>query len=134
MIDIILTMKNMRRVLVYVVVLLLACLSLSCVAVPSDRCKAWLVQSIPTDMPELPHVSGVLSTGSSMLFLRFFLLEFSFLDSFKSYGLEVSCNNHFCWLFSEKVWILSTFKIVFTKPLFPLFSILALFLLILRKC
>ncbi|GLT85239.1 hypothetical protein SLE2022_034350 [Rubroshorea leprosula] len=27
------------------------------------RCKAWLVQSIPTDMPELRRVSGVLSTG-----------------------------------------------------------------------
>ncbi|KAG2241550.1 hypothetical protein Bca52824_096464 [Brassica carinata] len=29
----------------------------------SDRCKAWLVQSIPTDMPELPLIPGVLSTG-----------------------------------------------------------------------
>lgn len=28
-----------------------------------DECKAWLVQSIPTDMPQLPPVPGVLSTG-----------------------------------------------------------------------
>ncbi|KAK6927646.1 Phospholipase D-like domain [Dillenia turbinata] len=27
------------------------------------QCKAWLVQSIPTDMPHLPLVPGVLSTG-----------------------------------------------------------------------
>ncbi|XP_031483428.1 uncharacterized protein LOC116252932 isoform X2 [Nymphaea colorata] len=28
----------------------------------TPRCKAWLVQSIPTDMPHLKHVPGVLST------------------------------------------------------------------------
>ncbi|KAK2977838.1 hypothetical protein RJ640_012084 [Escallonia rubra] len=28
-----------------------------------DQCKAWLVQSIPTDMPHLPLVPGVLSTA-----------------------------------------------------------------------
>lgn len=28
----------------------------------SHTCKAWLVQSIPTDMPHLRRVSGVLST------------------------------------------------------------------------
>ncbi|CAN1177342.1 Probable phospholipase D F09G2.8 [Linum perenne] len=27
------------------------------------QCKAWLVQSIPTDMPDIPRVTGVLSTG-----------------------------------------------------------------------
>ncbi|PIN06854.1 hypothetical protein CDL12_20585 [Handroanthus impetiginosus] len=27
------------------------------------QCKAWLVQSIPTDMPHLSRVPGVLSTG-----------------------------------------------------------------------
>ncbi|XP_027356911.1 phospholipase D Z-like [Abrus precatorius] len=29
----------------------------------SSHCKAWLVQSIPTNMPHLSHVPGVLSTG-----------------------------------------------------------------------
>ncbi|KAM3711287.1 hypothetical protein ACJW31_01G097100 [Castanea mollissima] len=29
----------------------------------SYECKGWLVQSIPTDMPHLPRVPGVLSTG-----------------------------------------------------------------------
>jgi phospholipase D3/4 len=29
----------------------------------ADTCKAWLVQSIPTDMPHLRRVPGVLSTG-----------------------------------------------------------------------
>ncbi|KAK4600596.1 hypothetical protein RGQ29_010302 [Quercus rubra] len=32
-------------------------------SVSAHQCKAWLVQSIPTDMPHLPRVSGVLSTG-----------------------------------------------------------------------
>ncbi|KAL1212609.1 hypothetical protein V5N11_021170 [Cardamine amara subsp. amara] len=55
----------MRRdkVLLYVIVLLLPCLSLPHVAKSSIQCKAWLVQSIPTDMPKLPRISGVLSTG-----------------------------------------------------------------------
>ncbi|CAI9094617.1 OLC1v1030380C1 [Oldenlandia corymbosa var. corymbosa] len=29
----------------------------------NEQCKAWLVQSIPTDMPQLPRVPGVLSTA-----------------------------------------------------------------------
>ena len=29
-----------------------------------SECKAWLVQSIPTDMPQLSLVPGVLSTGT----------------------------------------------------------------------
>ncbi|KAK4757770.1 hypothetical protein SAY87_019071 [Trapa incisa] len=33
------------------------------VPVEATRCKAWLVQSIPTDMPDLRRVPGVLSTG-----------------------------------------------------------------------
>ncbi|CAH2044394.1 unnamed protein product [Thlaspi arvense] len=53
----------MKRVLLYAVVLLLACLHLPRVVESSARCKAWLVLSIPTDMPELPRISGVLSTG-----------------------------------------------------------------------
>ncbi|KAG2245189.1 hypothetical protein Bca4012_014798 [Brassica carinata] len=53
----------MSKVLLYAVVLVLAYLSLPCSVESSDRCKAWLVQSIPTDMPELPLIPGVLSTG-----------------------------------------------------------------------
>ncbi|KAL0890653.1 hypothetical protein Bca101_014636 [Brassica carinata] len=53
----------MSRVLLYAVVLVLAYLSLPCSVESSDRCKAWIVQSIPTDMPELPLIPGVLSTG-----------------------------------------------------------------------
>lgn len=70
----------MKRVLLYVVVWLLACLSPTRVVESSDQCKAWLVQSIPTDMPELPRISGVLSTGSSLLLafqqLYYYLLFF----------------------------------------------------------
>ncbi|KAG4190467.1 hypothetical protein ERO13_A07G032950v2 [Gossypium hirsutum] len=35
------------------------------------RCKAWLVQSIPTDMPHLPPVPGVLSTGDVFKWLAY---------------------------------------------------------------
>lgn len=74
------TRRMMKRVLVYVVVWLLACLSPTRVVESSDQCKAWLVQSIPTDMPELPRISGVLSTGSSLLLafqqLYYYLLCF----------------------------------------------------------
>ncbi|XVF89402.1 hypothetical protein PTKIN_Ptkin19aG0127400 [Pterospermum kingtungense] len=35
------------------------------------RCKAWLVQSIPTDMPHLPPVPGVLSTGDVLKWLAY---------------------------------------------------------------
>ncbi|CAA6670254.1 unnamed protein product [Spirodela intermedia] len=34
-----------------------------------SSCKAWLVQSIPTDMPRLARVDGVLSTGDVLLWL-----------------------------------------------------------------
>ncbi|CAN8265093.1 unnamed protein product [Cochlearia groenlandica] len=53
----------MRLLLLNAVVLVLSCLSLPRVLESSVRCKAWLVQSIPTDMPDLPLVSDVLSTG-----------------------------------------------------------------------
>ncbi|KAJ8751860.1 hypothetical protein K2173_026060 [Erythroxylum novogranatense] len=48
--------------------LLLVTLNLSVVIASSElsrrpQCKAWLVQSIPTDMPHLRSVPGVLSTG-----------------------------------------------------------------------
>ncbi|OIW14972.1 hypothetical protein TanjilG_30691 [Lupinus angustifolius] len=35
----------------------------------NPKCKAWLVQSIPTDMPHLSHVPGVLSTGDVLRWL-----------------------------------------------------------------
>ncbi|CAK9254091.1 unnamed protein product [Sphagnum jensenii] len=39
-------------------------------AAPSSAsCQAWLVQSIPTDMPELPAVPGVLRTGDVLQWL-----------------------------------------------------------------
>lgn len=44
-------------------------LSLPTVSESSHQCKAWLVQSIPTDMPHLPRVPGVLSTGKSVFCL-----------------------------------------------------------------
>ncbi|KAF8017563.1 hypothetical protein BT93_H2671 [Corymbia citriodora subsp. variegata] len=39
------------------------------VSAGSPRCKAWLVQSIPTDMPLLRRVSGVLSTADVLRWL-----------------------------------------------------------------
>jgi phospholipase D3/4 len=40
------------------------------IAPPSSAsCQAWLVQSIPTDMPELPAVPGVLRTGDVLQWL-----------------------------------------------------------------
>ncbi|KAF7817305.1 phospholipase D Z-like [Senna tora] len=36
---------------------------------PPHPCKAWLVQSIPTDMPHLSRVPGVLSTGDVLRWL-----------------------------------------------------------------
>lgn len=33
------------------------------IALDNTRCSAWLVESIPTDLPELHRISGVLSTG-----------------------------------------------------------------------
>ncbi|KAE8701583.1 BTB/POZ domain-containing protein NPY1-like [Hibiscus syriacus] len=36
-----------------------------------SRCKAWLVQSIPTDMPDLRRVPGVLSTGDVFKWLAY---------------------------------------------------------------
>lgn len=46
-----------------VIICLLTLLSLNNPCESTSSCKAWLVQSIPTDMPHLSHVPGVLSTG-----------------------------------------------------------------------
>lgn len=56
----------MRCSVYYMLLLVLLSLSKLCDSESrssSPNCKAWLVQSIPTDMPHLSHVSGVLSTG-----------------------------------------------------------------------
>ncbi|KAJ8465872.1 hypothetical protein OPV22_028424 [Ensete ventricosum] len=47
----------------------LLALDAAAAAAASPRCKAWLVQSIPTNMPLLPRVPGVLSTGEVMRWL-----------------------------------------------------------------
>ncbi|XP_078437755.1 uncharacterized protein LOC144708367 [Wolffia australiana] len=39
------------------------------VASSSSSCKTWLVQSVPTDMPRLPLIDGVLSTGDVLQWL-----------------------------------------------------------------
>lgn len=55
--------------------LVLICLSILPLSHSLPRCKAWLVQSIPTDMPSLPHVSGVLSTGTLSYPFSFLLFD-----------------------------------------------------------
>lgn len=52
-----------------VIFLIIASFSPPTVAEFSAQCKAWLVQSIPTDMPHLRPVPGVLSTGSNLSLL-----------------------------------------------------------------
>ncbi|KAM4130392.1 hypothetical protein ACJW30_01G097900 [Castanea mollissima] len=51
------------RANIIVVLIIVANFSLPHVSESSQECKGWLVQSIPTDMPHLPRVPGVLSTG-----------------------------------------------------------------------
>ncbi|KAL5558229.1 hypothetical protein UlMin_034440 [Ulmus minor] len=55
--------SSRTRTTIVIALLLLSSLSLPNVSEASPRCKAWLVQSIPADMPQLPRVSGVLSTA-----------------------------------------------------------------------
>lgn len=58
-------MRKMRKftTLKSVFIVLLVIQALGVNAKSSSQCKAWIVQSIPTHMPHLPPVSGVLSTG-----------------------------------------------------------------------
>jgi hypothetical protein len=56
-------MRVTHRVTIFLFIFLLSTLSLPPASESSPQCKAWLVQSIPTDMPHLPRVPGVLSTG-----------------------------------------------------------------------
>lgn len=60
-------MMMRRSVIIYLFVLL--SLSNICESSSSSQCKAWLVQSIPTDMPNLSHVPGVLSTADVLHWL-----------------------------------------------------------------
>ena len=48
-----------------------------------NECKAWLVQSIPTAMPELPLVPGVLATGN---FLYMLMVFFNNICNVELYG------------------------------------------------
>lgn len=57
--------------------LVLISLSILPLSNSSPRCKAWLVQSIPTDMPSLPHVSGVLPIGTLSNQFSFHLFDSS---------------------------------------------------------
>jgi phospholipase D3/4 len=43
----------------------------------SPQCKAWLVQSIPTDMPHLSPVPGVLTTGKTLMGFSPFAIQLS---------------------------------------------------------
>jgi hypothetical protein len=52
-----------RRLLVVAVLLPVLAVAALPAAAAAASCKAWLVQSIPTDMPHLRRVPGVLSTG-----------------------------------------------------------------------
>jgi hypothetical protein len=51
-----------RRLLLVLLLPVLAVAALPAAAAAAS-CRAWLVQSIPTDMPHLRRVPGVLSTG-----------------------------------------------------------------------
>lgn len=55
----------MKQLLIfYLFSLLLAVWSSPVALAASAHCNAWLVQSIPTDMPLLRRVPGVLSSGN----------------------------------------------------------------------
>lgn len=58
------------------------------------KCKAWLVQSVPTDMPELARVPGVLRTGDVLKWLAGNATEKGSLDITAQYWefLEESSN------------------------------------------
>ena len=60
--------RTMFVVLVFVSATL--CSPHASLSVSAHQCKAWLVQSIPTDMPHLPRVSGVLSTGNNIIYIN----------------------------------------------------------------
>lgn len=57
-----------KRANIIVILIIAANFSLPHVSESSQECKEWLVQSIPIDMPHLPRVPGVLSTGMFTLY------------------------------------------------------------------
>ncbi|KAB2620259.1 phospholipase D Z-like [Pyrus ussuriensis x Pyrus communis] len=63
--------RSHRRITAAAVIALVVLLSLSLLPATesSSQCKAWLVQSIPTDMPTLRRVPGVLSTADVLEWL-----------------------------------------------------------------
>ncbi|RXH73083.1 hypothetical protein DVH24_012767 [Malus domestica] len=63
--------RSHRRITAAAVISLVLLLSLSLLPATesSSQCKAWLVQSIPTDMPALHRVPGVLSTADVLEWL-----------------------------------------------------------------
>ncbi|KAH1056567.1 hypothetical protein J1N35_034632 [Gossypium stocksii] len=64
-------MEFKYSIIISFVLFLLVHLSLPYFTESLPRCKAWLVQSIPTDMPHLPRVPGVLSTGDVFKWLAY---------------------------------------------------------------
>ncbi|RDX64671.1 Phospholipase D Z, partial [Mucuna pruriens] len=66
-------MRHTPRIAVHCVFVcynILVLLSSVCASTSSSpHCKAWLVQSIPTNMPHLSHVPGILSTGDVLRWL-----------------------------------------------------------------
>ncbi|XP_061365269.1 uncharacterized protein LOC133308640 [Gastrolobium bilobum] len=56
-------MRRIMMIALYVLLVLLSNLYLSESTSSSPHCKAWLVQSIPTNMPHLSRVPGILSSG-----------------------------------------------------------------------
>lgn len=72
---------NQKRTTAIVVLVVVNLSSLLVFSESSRPCTAWLVQSIPTDMPHLRRVSGVLST-CKISFGFFFLLLLLFFPVF----------------------------------------------------
>ncbi|ONK70452.1 uncharacterized protein A4U43_C05F33870 [Asparagus officinalis] len=60
---------EMKQPSTLVLLILLSAVWSPPVTIASSSCKAWLVQSIPTDMPLLPRVPGVLSSGEVLKWL-----------------------------------------------------------------
>lgn len=80
-----------KRANIIVVLIIVANFSLPHVSESSQECKGWLVQSIPTDMPHLPRVPGVLSTG---MFNCLYPLHQSWYNFSALFGRLESVGNH----------------------------------------
>ncbi|PIA51432.1 hypothetical protein AQUCO_01100337v1 [Aquilegia coerulea] len=60
---------TINRILLLSIQILVLLLLATTVSSSHQHCKAWLVQSIPTDIPDLPRVAGVLSTADVLRWL-----------------------------------------------------------------